>query len=91
MNKTEHIDTRMNHRAIRGDLVALTMEIGDVEGDRIVLSSEAISAEEAELRHRLKLLADARKKGGVVVVAEGENLITTYRKSNFNANLIRNS
>lgn len=91
MNKTDHIDARMNHRAIRGDLIALTLEIGDVDGDRVVLSFDAIDSEEAEIRHRLKLLSDARKKGGVVVIADGEQLITTYRKSSFNASLRKNS
>jgi hypothetical protein len=39
----------------------------------------------------MKVLTEARKKGGVVVVAEGEALITTYRANSFNAKLSKNN
>ena len=39
----------------------------------------------------MKVLAEARKKGGVVVVADGDALITTYRANSFNAKLSKNN
>ncbi len=89
MNITQHIDARMNQRAIRKDLVNLTLDLGDAIGDKIVLTSKMIDAETVNLKRRLKLLSEARKKGGVVVVAEGHSLITTYRHSSFNAKLAK--
>jgi len=36
-----------------------------------------------ELRRKLKFLDDADRKGGVVVVAAGDTLVTTYRADSF--------
>lgn len=91
MNMTQHIGIRMNQRGIRKDLIDLTLDLGDQDGDKVVLSAKAIDAEVVSLQQRLKLLSEARKKGGVVVVTCGDNLITTYRKSAFNAALAQNS
>lgn len=91
MQMTAHIDARMNQRGIRKDLVELALDLGEIEGDRYVLTEKIIDAELRETRRRMKALTDARKKGGVVVVAEGEALITTYRANSFNANLSKNN
>ena len=91
MQMTTHIDARMNQRGIRKDLVELALDLGEIEGDRYVLTEKIIDAELRETRRRMKALTDARKKGGVVVVAEGEALITTYRANSFNANLSKNN
>lgn len=50
-----------------------------------------IDAELEGVRRRMKVLTEARKKGGVVVVSEGEALITTYRANSFNAKLSKNN
>lgn len=91
MNMTTHIDIRMNQRGIRKEIVDLALELGDIDSDRYVLTSKIIDEELAGLRHRMKLLADARKKGGVVVVATGDALITTYRTNSFNAKQAKHS
>jgi 2-phospho-L-lactate guanylyltransferase (CobY/MobA/RfbA family) len=91
MQMTTHIDARMNQRGIRKDLVELTLDLGEIEGDRYVLTSKMIDAELEGVRRRMKVLTEARKKGGVVVVAEGEALITTYRANSFNAKLSKNN
>lgn len=91
MQMTTHIDARMNQRGIRKDLVELALDLGEIERDRYVLTEKIIDAELRETRRRMKALTDARKKGGVVVVAEGEALITTYRANSFNANLSKNN
>jgi hypothetical protein len=91
MQMTTHIDARMNQRGIRKDLVDLALDLGEIEGDRYVLTEKIIDAELRETRRRMKTLTEARKKGGVVVVAEGEALITTYRANSFNAKLSKNN
>jgi len=91
MQMTAHIDARMNQRGIRKGLVELALDLGEIDGDRYVLTSKMIDAELEGVRRRMKVLTEARKKGGVVVVAEGEALITTYRANSFNAKLSRNN
>ena len=83
MHTTTHIDARMNQRGIRKELVSLALDLGRIEGDRYVLDTKTIRAEMCELRRKLKFLDDAERKGGVVVVAAGESLITTYRADSF--------
>lgn len=91
MRMTKHIDARMNQRGIRKSLVDLTVGLGDVVGDRYVLTSKIIDAQIDALQRQIKLLYEARKKGGVVVVTEGEALVTAYRASSFNAKLAKNN
>lgn len=91
MQMTAHIDARMNQRGIRKDLVELALNLGEIEGDRYILTEKIIDAELREIRRRTKALTEARKKGGVVVVADGEALLTTYRANSFNAKLSKNN
>ncbi len=90
MNMSIHFDCRMNQRGIRKGLTDLALDLGEVEGDRYVLTTKLIDQELENMRRRKKLLHDARKKGGVVVVAEDGTLITTYQTGSFNANLTKN-
>lgn len=91
MQMTAHIHARMNQRGIRKDLVELALDLGEIEGDRYILTAKMIDAELQETRRRMKALTEARKKGGVVVVADGEALITTYRANSFNIKLSKNN
>ena len=45
MQMTTHIDARMNQRGIRKALVELVLDLGEIEGDRYVLTEKAIDAE----------------------------------------------
>lgn len=83
MHSTSHIDARMNQRGIRKELVSLALDLGHIEGDRYVLDAKTIRAEMCELRRKLKFLDDAERKGGVVVVAAGDSLVTAYRADSF--------
>lgn len=80
----------MNQRGIRRDLVDLAVDLGEIEGDRYILTPKIIDQEVFGLHKRLRLLCEARKKGGVVVVAEDAALITAYRANSFNAKLSKN-
>ncbi|CUH81026.1 hypothetical protein [Tropicibacter naphthalenivorans] len=90
MNMTHHFDCRMNQRGIRKGLTDLALDLGEIEGDRYVLTTRIIDEELEQMRLRKKLLDDARKKGGVVVVAGEDRLITTYHTNSFNAKLAKN-
>lgn len=83
MQISAHMNTRMNQRGIRKCLVDLALDLGDISGDRYVLSPKVIDQEISLLQQRVKLLDEARKKGGIVVVAEGKTAVTTYRLSSF--------
>lgn len=83
MHSTAHIDARMNQRGIRKELVSLALDLGHIEGDQYVLDAKTIRAEMCELRRKLKFLDDAERKGGVVVVAAGDSLVTAYRADSF--------
>lgn len=89
MQTTTHIEARMNQRGIRKELINLALDLGDIDGDRYVLDTKTIRAEMSALRRKLKLLDDAERKGGIVVVAAGEALITTYRANSFSRPLAK--
>nr|WP_321981829.1 hypothetical protein [uncultured Cohaesibacter sp.] len=90
MNTSNHFDRRMNQRGIRKGLTDLALELGEIDGDRYVLTTSIIDEELEQMRRKRKILDDARKKGGVVVVAEHSTLITTYHTDSFNAKLAKN-
>jgi hypothetical protein len=77
----------MNQRGIRKDLINLALDLGDVDGDRYVLTSKIIDMDISDLQCRMHLLDEARRKGGITVVAAGTTAITAYRTSSFNAKL----
>jgi len=79
MRMTKHFERRMAQRGITRDLADLALEIGDVNGDRYILGRREVDAELQRLDELRRLLVKARDKGGVVVVAQGDSLVTTYR------------
>jgi hypothetical protein len=87
MQISTHCDARMNQRGIKKDLIDLTLDLGDVDGDRYILTSKIIDLEISDLQRRMHLLDEARRKGGVTVVTVGNTVITTYRTNSFNAKL----
>lgn len=87
MQISTHCDARMNQRGIKKDLIDLTLDLGDLDGDRYVLTSKIIDMEISDLQRRMHLLDEARRKGGVTVVAKGNTVVTTYRTNSFNAKL----
>ena len=79
MHTTKHFSKRMNQRGISKDLADLALELGHIHGDRYILGRREVDAELERLDERRRLLIKARDKGGVVVVAEDDALVTTYR------------
>lgn len=79
MHHTKHFTKRMNQRGISKDLTELTLELGYIHNDRYILGRREVDQELERIDERRRLLIRARDKGGVVVVAEDDSLITTYR------------
>lgn len=79
MNTTKHLAERMSQRGIKKALVDLALDLGDDAGDKIILTRRRIEERLEELRHEMKLLQDAGRKGGITVVAAGGAILTTYR------------
>lgn len=78
MQRTIHATQRMAQRGITGVMVDLALEWGVVDGDRCVLDKNAALARLEALRQEQRVLLRVIDKGGVVVVAQGESIITTY-------------
>lgn len=78
MQRTVHATQRMAQRGITGVMVDLALEWGEVHGDKCVLDRSAALARLDRLKQEQKALLRVIDKGGVVVVTEGESIITTY-------------
>jgi hypothetical protein len=78
MLKTKHFHQRMSQRGVGGDMIELALAYGTPEQDKYVLGRrETLSLLEENVR-QARLLKKILDKGGVVVVADGGALITTY-------------
>lgn len=82
MQQTVHMNQRMNQRGITMDMVDLALEYGEIERDRWVLNRKGVERTIKDLEHRLRTAKKVLDKGGVVVVSDGDALITAY---NFNS------
>lgn len=78
MQQTLHMDQRMSQRGITMDMVDLTLEYGDVKGDKWVLNRKGLDKTIRELEAALRTAKKLRDKGGIVVVTEESALITAY-------------
>lgn len=78
MQTTRHIQQRMSQRGVSRDMVDLVLTHGTLDQDKYVLGrKEALSLLDS-LQREERLLKKILDKGGVVVVANGNSLITTY-------------
>jgi hypothetical protein len=80
MKQTKHIRQRMSQRGVSQEMVNLVIEYGETKQDKHVLGRR-------EALHRLEIINQEARvlkkivdKGGVVVVVEGNALITTYNR-----------
>ena len=80
---TKHADVRMNQRGIRKGQVALVLEHGEPDGDKVILTPKLARQISNALRQDIKMLEAIAKKGGVTAVVEGNTVITSYRTSSF--------
>jgi len=84
MKITKHMKSRMTQRAINQDLVDLTISYGETMQDgKIVLTKKAIRKMLDAVNDFKQKAQKAYEKGGVIVIADGETLITTYRLDSY--------
>lgn len=79
MIETHHLQARMGQRGIKGAMVRLALEFGEIEQDRYILNRKACLNLIESLRAQQKALEHAASKGGIVVVSDNNVAITTYR------------
>jgi hypothetical protein len=90
VGKTRHIQARMAQRAISQKLVHLTLEFGVERPDgKVVLNRQGLSHLLEKISSLKKVAQKAYDKGGLVVVSDGDTLITTYRLASYNPALGR--
>ncbi|MBV7488035.1 DUF4258 domain-containing protein [Pseudomonas sp. PDM30] len=78
MHTTHHCKARQSQRGIPLKLIDYVLSHGSLEKDKFVLGLKEAKQRLADLEREKRLLMKIADKGGVVVVAEGETLITTY-------------
>jgi len=78
MKKTLHIQQRMSQRGINSEMVDLVLNYGRLEQDRYVLGRKEAQNLLRSFQRKQRELMKVMDKGGVVVVAKDDSLITTY-------------
>ena len=90
MRTTRHALARMSQRGIPGDVVRFVLEQGRWIGDKCVITRKEADVQLqrwkrrirkerwAEAPHEVTVLRRIIDKGGVVVVASGQHILTTY-------------
>lgn len=78
MRDTKHLRQRMSQRGIGRRMVDYVVDHGRPDQDKIVLDRKGALALLEMLHEEERLLMKILDKGGVVVVTEGDSLITTY-------------
>jgi len=81
MHTTHHCKARQSQRGISLDMVEYVLAHGSQERDKIVFGKKEAKQRIAALDNERRLLMKISDKGGVVVVADGDALITTYNCS----------
>ena len=84
MSKSRHMQARMSQRAISQKLVELTLEFGVERHDgKVVLSRKGLQILVRELKALEQTAQRALGKGGLIVVCDGDTLITTYSLNSY--------
>lgn len=78
MHATHHCKVRQSQRGIPLKMVDYVLTHGVQVRDKAVLGDREIKQRLAQLDEERRLLMKIKDKGGVVVVANGETVITTY-------------
>lgn len=78
MHSTHHSQVRMAQRGINRDVVEYVLTYGTPEKDKIIMGRKEALRKLEDLQEEQRLLMKILYKGGVVVVADGNTIITTY-------------
>ncbi len=80
---TAHAETRLNQRGISHRMIEYALRYGEEsQKSRIVFTQRDAEKRLKALQDEERLLKKIVDKGGIVVVAEGEKIITTYNFMN---------
>jgi hypothetical protein len=80
---TKHVGTRMSQRGITKEMVELASMFGDYDGDRLRLDRRALLVLLERIRAAERTTLKLLDKGGIVVVEEGEAVVTTYNVDSY--------
>ena len=76
---------QMKQRAIGQRLVDLTLEFcAECHDDKVILNRQSLHLLITELKAMEQAAQRAADKGGLVVIREGDTLVTAYRFNSFN-------
>lgn len=78
MQASRHIQQRMSQRGITGKIVETVLMHGRIDQDKTILDRRGAVRLLEKLKEEEAILKKIIDKGGVVVVTEGEHMITTY-------------
>ena len=81
MRPTRHFGQRRSQRGVSQAMVDLTITYGSIDQDKHILGRKEALERLATLKQEEQILKKIVGKGGLVVVAEGGNLITTYNRN----------
>ncbi len=82
MYQTKHVQQRMSQRGLTKEIVSYVLNNGFSQRDKCVMNKKEALRKIAEIEAEKRILTKIADKGGVVVVAQGEAVITAY---NFNS------
>ena len=71
----------MSQRGVSRDMVSVVRQYGALDGNKVVLGRRAAGLAISELMAQLRTLKKIQDKGGLVIVEDGESLITAYNFS----------
>lgn len=83
MARTRHFQQRMSQRGMSLELVEFARQFGEPTQDKVVLGRKGLVQLLAAVRDLERTAKKAMDKGGVVVIEDGDSLITTYRVDSF--------
>jgi hypothetical protein len=80
MRSTRHFGQRRSQRGVSQAMVDLTIAYGSIDQDKHILGRKEALERLACLKQEQQILKKIVDKGGLVVVVEGGDLITTYNR-----------
>ena len=78
MARTRHLQQRMSQRSIQQEWLDLIKRFGTDDGDKVVLNQRGIDCALTTMKKLATQLQKMRTRGGIILVQEGEEEITTY-------------
>ena len=80
LKQTKHMRQRMSQRGVTREMVDLVIEYGETDQDKHVMGRRHALHRLELINQEPRVLKKILDKDGVVVVAEGNALITTYNR-----------